>query len=287
MKATIRGTEIFFDVAGMQYAPSKKGCEVRPVLFLLHGGPGSNHFRFKQHSLELQEYAQLIFIDHRGCGLSKRTQQKDYTLENNIEDIEALRKYLGLDKICVLGTSYGGMVAQGYAIRYSKHIDKLILSVTAPSFRFLEEAKANLKRSGNAEQIVKASPLWEGNFKSNKQLEAFLAKMDTMYSTVAKKKKAKKKSIPSPFPWSYQALNAGFSGFLKKFDFIPQLHKIKCPTLVLAGKEDWICPPSQSKIIAEHIRDARLKIFNNCGHYVAVDQHVKYINIIKRFLQSK
>ena len=71
----------------------------------------------------------------------KKTKKSDYTLENNVEDIEALRKHLGLEKICILGTSYGGMVAQGYATRYPKHVEKLILAVTAPSSQFLDEAK--------------------------------------------------------------------------------------------------------------------------------------------------
>src|SRR5579863_5336173 len=116
MKAAIRGTEIYFDIAGMQLTPHKNDFEERPVLFLLHGGPGGDHLRYKQHSLELQKFSQLVFIDHRGCGQSKKTNQKEYTLENNIEDIEALRQHLGLEKISILGTSYGGMVAQAYAI---------------------------------------------------------------------------------------------------------------------------------------------------------------------------
>ncbi|MGE3920441.1 MAG: alpha/beta fold hydrolase, partial [Gammaproteobacteria bacterium] len=169
MKASIRGTEIYFDIAGMQFAPTKNGFEERPVLFLLHGGPGGSHLRFKLTSLELQDVAQLVFIDHRGCGLSKRTKTSEYTLENNIEDIESLRRHLGLKKISVLGTSYGGMVAQGYAIRYQQNLDKLILCVTAPSYHFLEEAKANLSLRGTPEQIKIAKPLWNGEFKNSQQ----------------------------------------------------------------------------------------------------------------------
>src|SRR5471030_1627659 len=145
MKANIRGTEIYFDVAGMQIEPKGSDLIEKPVMFLIHGGPGGNHIHFKYDSIELQKYAQLIFIDQRGCGLSKKDKLANYTLENNIEDIEALRKYLGFNKINILGISYGGMVAQGYAIRYSKHIDKLILVSTAPSHHFIKTAKENLK----------------------------------------------------------------------------------------------------------------------------------------------
>jgi proline iminopeptidase len=109
--------------------------------------------------------------------------------------------------------------------------------------------------------------------------------METLYSVTARKKRvpvfSKSKTI-----WSHEALNEGFGGFLRHFNFIPQLKKIKCPTLVLAGQEDWICRPSQSKIIAEHIPDAQLKIFRNCGHAIAVDAHDRYIKAIKEFLNT-
>ena len=285
MKAKLRGTEIYYDIAGMQIAPNKKDFVEKPVLFMLHGGPGGNHLRYKLHSIELQDVAQLVFIDHRGCGLSKKTKRADYTLENNVEDLEALRKHLGLDKICILGTSYGGMVAQGYAIRYPKNVDKLILAVTAPSYRFLDEAKAYLHAHGTKQQIKIADNLWDGRLVSEKQLMHFFSVMESLYS-VSKNKKYQVNHSALAMSWSCDALNQGFHGFLRHFDFIPTLKKITAPTLILAGDQDWICRPSQSKIMAAHIPDATLKIFKNCGHAMAVDAHEKYINIVKRFLRQ-
>jgi proline iminopeptidase len=286
MKATLRGTEIYFDIAGMQLAPVGNTFVEKPVLFMLHGGPGGDHLRFKQHSLELQDVAQLVFIDHRGCGRSKKTRQKDYTLENNIEDIEALRKHLGLKKICILGTSYGGMVAQGYAIRYTKHIDKLILVATAPSFRSLEEAKLFLKQHGNAAQNAIAQHLWNGTFKNHKHIMEFFAATDSIYSTTSKKHRKLNYSKSNTI-WSHEALNEAFGGFLRHFDFIPKLKKITAPTLILAGQKDWICSAQQSKIMAHHIPNAKLKIFKNAGHAIAVDAHDTYIKMIKQFLKRK
>jgi proline iminopeptidase len=286
MKAAIRNTEIYFDIAGMQIAPIKGKFVTRPVIFILHGGPGGDHLRFKLHSLELQDVAQLVFIDHRGCGRSKKTRAADYTLENNIEDVEALRKLLGLERICILGTSYGGIVAQGYALRYPKRAEKLILVATAPSHRFIDEAKQILNRRGNAAQIAIARHLWNGTFKSAAHVKKFFVLMDPLYSNLAKKSK---KSVFGELQtvWSNLALNQGFGGFLRSFDFIPELRKITCPTLILGGQDDWICPPSQSRTLAEHIPHARLKLFKNCGHAVAVDAHDAYIKAIKNFLGNK
>jgi proline iminopeptidase len=283
MKAKIRGTEIYFDIAGMQLAPVGEDFIERPVLFLLHGGPGGDHLRFKQHSLTLQNVAQLVFIDHRGCGRSKKTRQFEYTLENNIEDIEALRQHLGLDKISILGTSYGGMVAQGYAIRYPEHLEKLILVATAPSYRFLANAKNKVQHDGSADQIEMCENLWNGTFENHDQIIEFFKLMDSLYSNKAKLKKQQEYSR-SKTVWSSEALNEGFSGFLRKFDFIPDLPKITCPTLVLAGKDDWICSPAESEAIAEHIPNARLEIFEKSSHAIAIDDHDRYINIIQDFL---
>lgn len=286
MKAAIRGTKIYFDIAGMQLAPVGDDFVERPVVFILHGGPGGDHTRFKLHSLELQETAQLVFIDNRGCGRSKKTKAAEYTLENNIADIEALRKHLGLKKICVLGTSYGGIVAQGYAIRYPKRLDKLILVATAPSYRFIAEAKANLRQRGNAQQIAIAKHLWQGSFKNPEQVQDFFKQTDSLYSVTARKKGkgvfSKLKTV-----WSHEALNEGFGGFLRHFDFTTKLKKITCPTLILAGKEDWICSAAQSKILNKKIKNSQLKIFNNCSHAIAVDAHVQYIKTIQNFLKQR
>lgn len=293
MKATIRNTEIYFDVAGMQTVPDGNTVVEKPVLFLIHGGPGGNHLHFKHDSIKLQEYAQLIFIDQRGCGWSKKTKKSDYTLDNNIEDIEALRQYLGLKRISILGVSYGGMVAQGYAIKYGKNIDKLILVVTAPSYHFIEDAKMNLQKIGTPKQIAVCEKyLWSGTFKSNREVNHYFKIMDPLYIVNHTKKKrrrplAKKNNGTVNNILSYDVLNAGFGSFLHHFNYLPHLKKIKCPTLILAGQNDWVCTPAQSRTIAHHVPHAKLKIFRKCGHALTTDANEKYLKEVTVFLQQK
>lgn len=293
MKAKIRGTEIYFDIAGMQIAPNGNELIEKPVLFLIHGGPGGNHIHFKYDSEKLREFAQLVFIDQRGCGWSKKDKKSNYTLENNIEDIEALRVHLGLNRISVLGVSYGGIVAQGYAIRYGKNIENLILVSTAPSHHFIETAKENLKEIGTKQQIAVCDKyLWNGKFKSNRDVNRYFKIMDPLYIF---NNKTKKRRLPSSKKiqsgnliniLSYDVLNAGFSTFLHEFDFIPALKKIKCPTLIMVGRNDWVCMPVHSKIMKENISNSTLKIFNKCGHALTTDANEKYIRSIKQFLNK-
>lgn len=294
MKANIRGTEIYFDITGMQITPDGNDLVEKPVLFLIHGGPGGNHIHFKYDSIKLQDYAQLVFIDQRGCGWSKKTKKSDYTLENNIEDIEALRKHLGFKRISVLGISYGGMVAQGYAIRYNKHVEKLILVVTAPSYHFIDEAKENLQKIGTAKQIAVCEKyLWNGTFSSDRDVNHYFKIMDPLYIYTHKKKKRRKPSSKKVSSGqlknilSYDVLNAGFSDFLHHFNYIPKLKKITCPTLILAGQNDWVCSPKQARIMAENIPNSKLKVFKKCGHALTTDVNGKYIKEIKHFLTQK
>ncbi|MCC7423321.1 MAG: alpha/beta fold hydrolase [Planctomycetaceae bacterium] len=282
MRARVRGTEIFFDVDGAQFVPEGPRMVERPVLFLLHGGPGGEHSSFKTQHGVLRDVAQLIYVDHRGSGRSSPADRSTYTLDENIDDLDALRDYLGLERIAVLGSSYGGMVAQGYAIRYPNRVSNLILVATAPSHRFMDDAKRILAARGTSEQVRVCERLWSGTFESLDQLVEYYAVMAPLYSVkydAAKVEEANRRSLRN-----YDQLNIGFSGFLRTYDFIPDLHRITCPTLVMAGAHDWICPPNHSRIIAEKIPRAQLKIFPQSSHSISGDEPEAYFNAVRGFL---
>src|SRR5262249_61768383 len=79
----------------------------------------------------LSETMQLVFFDHRGQGRSARGDAARYVLDENVEDMEALRRHLGLGPIVSIGTSYGGMVAMAHAARHPEAVSHLILIATA------------------------------------------------------------------------------------------------------------------------------------------------------------
>lgn len=282
MRARLRDTEIFFDVDGAGLVADGDRMIERPVLFLLHGGPGGDHVSFKASSAGLTDVAQLVYVDHRGCGRSAPGDPKDYTLENNIDDLEALREYLGLARISVLGSSYGGMVALGYVLRYPERVANLILVCTAPSYRFIDEARRHVEAHGTPEQVRVCRRLWAGSFESLEQLREYYEVMGPMYSTTYR---------PEEFStgWnrgqrSFEALNRGFGDFLRTFDYADRLCEIRCPTLVIGAAHDWICSPHHSQLIAERIPRAHLKLFANSGHSVGSDENAAYLRAIRGFL---
>ncbi|QDV19125.1 Proline iminopeptidase [Gimesia panareensis] len=282
MRARVNGTEIYFDVDGMGLVPEGDQMVERPVLFLLHGGPGSDHSSFKSNSAALRDTTQLVFVDHRGSGRSAPADPATYTLDQNIDDLDALREYLGLERISVLGSSYGGMVAQGYAIRYPERVANLILVATTPSYRFLDDARQIVSERGTPDQQRVCQWLWEGKFESQEQVYEYYKTMGPMYSTRFDAEKLDK-------GWprgnrNFEQLNIGFSTFLRTFDLIEQLPSISCPTLVLGGAHDWICPPQHSELIAEKIPRAHLKIFAHSSHSIADDEPEAYLAAVRGFM---
>ena len=127
-----RTIEGFIDDGGVRiyYKTLGKGVP----LLLLHGGPGADHTDFLPALKPLARRCQLVLIDERGSGRSERlSDPKCYTLDWMVKDIECVRQHLRLRQLLVLGHSFGGILAQAYAVRYPKRVLGLILAGTGSS----------------------------------------------------------------------------------------------------------------------------------------------------------
>lgn len=285
MRAKIRDTEIYFDIEGAGLVIDGPRLRSKPVAFLVHGGPGADHTSYRPVFSPLSHKMQLVYFDHRGQGRSARGAKETYTLDNNVEDTEALRQYLGLDKIVVLGTSYGGMVALSYAVRYPQHVSHLIVIATVADSRFLTRAQEILSERGTEEQKAITQRLWDGTFENEEQLRKFFQVMMPMYSFTYdpnSRQEASDKTILSA-----DAINVAFGNFLRSYNVLDQLHKITSPTLVIAGRHDWICPPEFSEEIARKIPNSDLRIFENSSHLIRVDEPEALRDTIAGFLVYK
>ena len=121
-------------------------------LVIVHGGPGASHDYFLPYLLPLARHNKLIFIDERGSGRSEKLEDpKGYTVENMVEDVEAVRTGLGLGKIALLGHSYGGVLAQAYALKYQQNLTQLILCSTFSSTRAINEVFVRMEQNMPAE----------------------------------------------------------------------------------------------------------------------------------------
>jgi proline iminopeptidase len=284
MKANIRDTQIYFDIEGAGLVVEGAQMRERPVAFLLHGGPGADHTSYKPTFSPLANLMQLVYIDHRGQGRSARGDVTTYTLDQNVADLEALRQYLGLEQIAVIGGSYGGMVALAYASRYPDRVSHLVVFATTASHAFIDRAKQFLIQHGSEAQQEMAQFLWDGNFRDNAQLQDYFDCLGPLYSRTFDLAKAQQNAGRAIL--SYEALNQAFGGFLRTFDLRPQLPQITAPTLVLGARQDWICAPEFAEEIAALIPQAKLNIFENSGHAIRADQPEALIATIQAFFES-
>ena len=255
----------------------------RPVIFILPGGPGLDHSTYQSYNC-LLDVADIVFHDPRGCGKSDKSDSSTYTMENYIADIDALREALSLEKITPLGKSYGSVCAMGYALQYNPFIDRLILSAGAASYRSLETAKENFTKIAPKKYVQVFEKLWNGEFKSNAELAMFYAETAPLYSNHLKTQIEAYALAYFAKNFSYEALNLGFSDFLRRFDFEPKLHLIQQKTLILAGEDDWINDVRHIQTIAEKIPNNTFKIFPDAGHAIESDVGEEYFHTIRRFI---
>ena len=283
MYAKINGIRIFFDVAGKQFVADGPIMREKPVCLVLHGGPGSDHSHFIPDALPLAETMQLIFLDHRNSGRSDRCDLSECSMKQNSEDAEALREYLGLDKIFVLGQSYGGMVAQQYALDHQEHLHGLILVTTAPSYRINETATDIVLRRGTPEQIAMWQAKWSDEIPD---FDEYMMKMNSLYHYKDDEESRKEALMAGTRKISNTELNNyQRKGELATFDFVPELPKIKCPVLIIAGAEDFITAPVHSEEMHQAIPQSELHIVEESCHSVFSDRPDYVFPVIEDFVK--
>ena len=265
----VNGVSIFCRVIGQGYP-----------LAMMHGGPGSDHVSLL--SLKgLSDSFTLIYYDHRCNGRSTGPEVDTMNWENLTADAEALRKNLGIEKWGLLGNSFGGMVALEYALRYPTSLSHLILLGSgASAFWVQENVPKLLARRGYRKKTVEASRRYFAG-EVNPQ-ELFCTKLRIMrayyYRFNPFKMIFKRRSKSNSRAFIY-----GFSTLLKGWNVMDRLAEIQTPTLVLAGRHDFIFPPEHQALIADRLPNARLEIIEKAGHSVG-ERPKEIIRLIKDFI---
>lgn len=284
MRARIRETEIYFDIEGAALVPDGSRMREKPIAFLVHGGPGGDHTASKVGGSGLSERLQVVYFDQRGHGRSAQSSPEMLNLDENVEDLEALRQYLGAGPIVCIGTSYGGMVAMAHAARYPHAISHLVLVSTAAHAGFIARAGQIVRERGTEEQISAWADLLSGRLDDAAKMRHYLEVMGSLYSTkfdLQLSRQRLARGIQAPM-----ALNRAFApgGFLRTFDLRGELRSIAAPTLILAGRHDWICAPEFSEEIHGLIAGSDLRVFEGSSHHIRADEPQQFLDAIAGFL---
>lgn len=282
MHITVNGVRLYVDIEGAGLVPDGPRMREKPTLVLLHGGPGFDHSMYKPAFSALSDIAQIIYYDHRGCGRSENGPIDRWTLDQWGDDVRALCDTLGIEKPIVLGTSFGGFVAQAYATRHPGHAAKLILVSTAARFDF-QQVYAAFERLGGTDAERAARSYWSS---PSDETRAVYSKLCVpLYAT---RKQA------DDGAWVARAISRNDTGVHfngpdnehGRFDFRAVLADISCPVLVMAGDQDPIAPIAFSEQIAaslppEHVR---LQRFADCGHFIVADDPDGALQTIRDFI---
>lgn len=270
-------------------------------LVIVHGGPGASHDYFLPYLLPLARRNKLIFIDERGSGRSEKLEDpKGYTVENMVEDVEAVRTGLGLGKIALLGHSYGGVLAQAYALKYQRNLSQLILCSTFSSTRAINEVFVRMKQNMTPELRDRINKIEAaGLFGHGKDYEKNRYSNDYMIAAWGE----------GYFPYLYQnhpdpnfdPIGQGVTswdlyremwgshgefvidGNLTSVEYTDRLSTIHVPTLITAGDHDE-SDPAMSEVMHEKIPGSTIVIFPNSGHMTFVDQPGLFLNVVETFL---
>ena len=272
MYANVNGTKIFFDVEGLEYVPDGPKMRQRPVCFVLHGGPGGEHSHFLPAFSKMAETMQLIYVDDRSCGRSERVDITTSTMKQNVEDLEALRKYLGLGKVFVYGHSYGGMKAQQYIIDYPDSLYGVILSDTAANFQRAYRTEEIVRERGTQEQIDAYYERMRD--REHNDFNKFMKIMASMYNYQCRTPEqvqalldGENRCITNQEVNAYQYANE-----LNSFDMIPELKNTHVPTLILVGKYDHITPKEASEDLHAAMPHSELHIIDDAAHECFCDR---------------
>jgi proline iminopeptidase len=272
-------------------------------LLIVHGGPGASHDYFLPYLLPLARHNRLIFIDERGSGKSEYLQDpKGYTVENMVEDVEAVRQGLALGRISLLGHSYGGVLAQAYALKYQSNLTHLILASTFPSTKQMNEVfvrmkgKMDLELRGRIDKMEKDGLFGHGkDYEKNRYTSDYMiAAWGEGYFPYLYHNRPDPNYDPiqnGVMSWDlYREMwgsNGEFviDGNLKSVEYVDQLPSIHVPTLIIAGDHDE-CDPSLSKEMNEKIAGSQIVILPSSGHMTFVDQPNLFIASVDGFLHA-
>jgi proline iminopeptidase len=265
-------------------------------LLLLAGGPANSHLTFHPYFSALADRFQVIYLDYRGRGKSERPARwTDITFEQDVADIEGVREALGLERLSIYGFSYGGMVAQAYALRHPARVARLVLANTVHSPEMWQRNHENINR-----EIANQFPeIWDrilalradGHRSNDAEVQELYRVHVPLVRFYDPSNAARLLAEPgSRNPELYRAFAGDDIEFFlggevaRLPDFRPRLKELRMPLLILAGRYDRALYPACQLEFKRYAPQAEFVWMERSGSFAHIEEPEALFAVLRRFL---
>jgi len=271
---TVDGVSLAYHVRG-------KG----PTCIVHSGGPGLQWTYLQMPEVEAS--LTLVYLEPVGTGASSGfAKPEDYSFAHYAELLEHFRAALGIDRACVLGHSYGGMIALHWAIAHPDHVGALILYDTAARSDDDTGKQQGIGMSTYVKEpwfaAAQAAFEREDKVQNDKEADEVIAGgLPMMFADWTHHGDAYKQRIGTLHAYASPIRGGVANG--GPFDLRAKLASVRAPTLVIVGQHDWITPIERTDEIVSGIAGATRAVLANSGHMGHIEEPAAFAAAIQTF----
>jgi proline-specific peptidase len=280
----VRGGQVWYRINGMRHV-----VDGRLPLLVIHGGPGFSH-HYLLALTALADDRPVIFYDQLDSGNPEPPgDPANWTVERFVAEVDDVRAALGLDRLIVLGSSWGGTVAAEYAIRRPAGLAGLVLAsplISTP--RWIADNTAYRKELPAEVQKTLDEHEAAGTTDSQEYLNAVmvfyqrhLCRLDPWPDEVNRAFELANFDLYVTM-WGNTEFNA--TGTLKGYDASGRLNRIEAPTLFTCGEFDE-ATPAACREFAALVPNARAEVIPDASHMAFVEQPETYMTTVRSFFE--
>ncbi|MBL4668763.1 MAG: alpha/beta fold hydrolase [Flavobacteriales bacterium] len=257
---------------------------------MLHGGPGLFHNYLVPHFQELAKEYQIIFYDQRGCG--KTDFPKDTSSINiltYVEDLEAIRNHLKIEKLNLIGHSWGSLLAINYTKKYPKNLNRLILISPAPSTSdYYDDTFRNMQQKRSEEDTKELVKTMMSTGFEKREKESF-KKAILLGDKVNLIDQSKIEELYQPMDFTVNSsnnlmlINSLLERTYFNLNLIEGIDVTSCPTIIIVGGLDNV-PFASTQLLHESIENSQLEVIQKSCHYPFFESPKEFNAKINNFL---
>jgi proline-specific peptidase len=260
-------------------------------LLVLHGGPGACHDYLEALAEVAATGRRVIFYDQQGCGNSDPIGEPTRcTVDLYVREVDAVRDAYALDRLHILGQSWGGMLLMEYLVRQPAGLVSAIIA-SSPASMPLWAEETGRQRAALPAAVVEVMERHEAD--ATWDDPAYIAAVDVFNHRHLCRVVPFPEAVARSFeklardPTVYRTMNGPNEfhvvGTLKAWDITDRLSSIDGPVLLTSGRHDEATPVQVARI-AERIPQAEWVIFEESGHLAHAEEPARYLAVLADFL---